>query len=322
MTTLNSSFTSAGVFPYKIFKNNDVVESLNNGMVRPTHLQVIPTNKCNLSCGFCSCKDRDRRAEVGYGSLCRSLSTMAAMGAKSITITGGGEPLMYPDICSLIDYCDTIGIKTGLVTNGLLLERVPGECLSKLTWCRVSFSDERAVDGFEYIIRAAVDSAPDVDWAFSYVVTRNYDRDKLSFIVDLANRLGFTHVRVVSDLIDIDGSEPMARVKESLTVDDSKVIYQPRQEYTRGSNPCYISLLKPVLGADGYIYPCCGAQYAIDGERLDLVSQMRMGVIEEFPGLVFDQMFFDGSICDRCYYSGYNEALGEMLSDVKHIEFV
>jgi MoaA/NifB/PqqE/SkfB family radical SAM enzyme len=244
------------------------------------------------------------------------------MGVKSITITGGGEPLMYPQIDQLIAGAILSGIKVGLVTNGLLLGNLDGETLGGLTWCRVSFSDERKTEGLEDIIKKAVKSAPDVDWAFSYVVTRDYDKEKLSFIIDLANRLGFTHVRVVSDLIDIDGSEPMDKVRESLAVDDSRVIYQPRQEYTRGSNPCYISLLKPVFGADGRIYPCCGAQYAIDGAKLDLISQMQMGDITDFPSLVSDQMFFDGSVCDRCYYSEYNKALDEMLSPIKHIEFV
>jgi len=213
-------------------------------------------------------------------------------------------------------------MKVGLVTNGLLLSGLHDYYIKKLTWCRVSFSDERGTGGFEDIITRAVTASPGVDWAFSYVVTKNYDRDKLEFIIDLATRLNFTHVRVVSDLIDLDGCEPMDKVKESIRVDDSLAIYQSRQDFTRGQNPCYISLLKPVLGADGNVYPCRGAQYAIDGEKLDLVSQMSMGSINEFPSLVSDQMFFDGTVCDRCYYSEYNNALEDMLCPMKHLEFV
>lgn len=319
----HNSFTAAGVFPYKIFKNKDVVDSIGNGVVRPVHVQVSPTNRCNQSCSFCSYKDRDRKTEIELDVLCDAVSTFAGLGTKGITITGGGEPLMYPHIGALIDCAVRNGIKVGLVTNGLLLGELPGFYMSKLTWCRVSCSDEKDTDGIQEILSSAIDRAPGVDWALSYVVTRNYDRDKLSFLVGLANRLNLTHVRVVSDLLDLGYSESMDKVKESLSgMDDSKVIYQPRQCYSVGHNPCYISLLKPLLGADGYIYPCCGVQYAIDGEKYDFIDRMKMGTTEEIADIVRYQEFFDGSICDRCYYSGYNDAVGAMISPMKHLEFV
>ena len=82
-----------------------------------------------------------------------------------------------------------------------------------------------------------------------------------------------------------------------------------------------ISLLKPVIGPEG-IFPCCGTNYAIKGVKRKPVDKMRMGSLEDFPSILDNQKYFDGSICDVCYYSQYNDALNKIKNVPKHRSFV
>jgi hypothetical protein len=145
-------------------------------------------------------------------------------------------------------------------------------------------------------------------------------------MVLFANENDFSHVRIVSDILsDIDYSGGMFAIQKHLEekgIDQSLVIYQNRSIWEKGTKNCYISLLKPVISADGKIYPCCGAQYAIKGEEGNLPDVMCMGGIEDFTKIFENNIPFNGSVCDKCYYTDYNKALDVLLNGINHKEFV
>jgi len=235
---------------------------------------------------------------------------------------------MYSDIGMIIKMFDQAGISVGLVTNGLLLDKLSTEVFEHITWCRISCSDERKfTEGTKEIISKAIAHGPIVDWAFSYVVLapESFDPDNLAAYTNFANTNEFTHIRVVSDLIKIEEATAMVWVKEALkkrAVDDRLVIYQGRKEYVHGQERCLISLLKPVIAADGYLYPCCGAQYAQGDEDLDMPEDMRIGRMDQIKELYGKQKYFNGSVCTRCYYKNYNDLLGALTCRISHGRFV
>ena len=164
-----------------------------------------------------------------------------------------------------------------------------------------------------------------VDFAFSYVVTDKLDIENLAAFIRFANAYNFTHVRVVSDLLNLEGVGSMDFVKYALagmSVDLSRVVFQGRKEYNPGQKKCLISLLKPNIGADGFIYPCGGVQYAQKDMALDYAKTMRLGAVNDIMKIYEDQAHFDGSVCSRCYYSEYNEVLELLMSEMKHESFV
>jgi len=64
------SYSSANIFPMKIFRNYDLINFiLKHKMIIPYHLQFNPTNKCNFNCSFCSCSNRDRELEFDFRDL-------------------------------------------------------------------------------------------------------------------------------------------------------------------------------------------------------------------------------------------------------------
>jgi organic radical activating enzyme len=276
---------AANSIPVKMFKSKDLMKELNNKWIVPIHVQLIPTNKCNLKCKFCSCSDRKKNLELSLNQIEEIADNLSMVHCAAVTITGGGEPLLHPKINEIIDLFYHRNIKIGLVTNGYLASRLSKESWYKITWCRISGSDDRAVP------LKMLPIYDKIDWAFSYVVTKDFKLDNLLEYINFANNNGFTHVRVVSDILD-DKLE-MFHVKQLVTksgVNLSKVIFQDRSEYTTGMKNCYISLLKPNIAADGYIYPCC-----LDGNETVLIEKM---------GLLINKQIKDVEIGDKIYNNG------------------
>jgi len=308
------SYTSASMLPAKLIQRGCAVD----GLIRPVHAQILPTNRCNLNCRFCSCRNRDRGLELEWPRLERCLVTLRALGCQAITVTGGGEPLLYPYIEDLVNRAKELGLEVGIVTNGTMMRCWPGP----VTWCRISASDEANRIPLFY---ETVSVSPWIDWAISYVVSSEPDIDNIAAHVQCANSLDMTHLRLVSDLVDLDRVPSMNQIRDQIRargIDDRKVIYQGRKEWTRGVPRCLISLLKPVIGPDGGIYPCCGVQYAAQEQALDMVAGWSMGQIEDLAEIYGRQRHFDGARCARCYYGDYNTVLAAMHGRLHHREFV
>ena len=332
------SYASANVFPLKLLLHEDLIHScIHEKKVIPIHIQLNPTNKCIFDCSFCSCSNRDRRLELPYPELISFMEKAKELGCKSVTITGGGEPLLYPKFDEMVTALNELGIEMGLVTNGALLDAISDGSISKMTWIRISVSDEMpeqlerhlglSFDRWLKVLSNIVKNNRRVDWAFSYVVTENSKPELIAKILKFANEHNFTHIRLVNDIFRADQLKPVMEyikwaIRTIYKIDDRIVNYQDRAYWTKGQNPCYISLLKPVVDAGGYILPCCGTMYALEKPSRDYEPSMRMGHIRDFEDLIHEQKFFDGSRCVKCYYYGYNLVLGTLLKGLKHVNFV
>jgi len=313
-----TSYTAADIFPAKLAQRANNCQF--HGKIQPTHVQLCPTNKCNLNCSFCSCSDREKGQKLSIDRIAFLISDMASLGTNAVTITGGGEPTLYPDIDRVISMCNAKRIRVGLVTNGITLKNVHPQAIDSLSWCRISVSDDRDIDSLLPDLWCIIKASPRCDFAFSYVVTKDCDIRKIQCIIDFANDNGFSHIRLVSDLMDLDNVPDMESIKQQLS-NDELVIYQGRKEYDAGSKRCLISLLKPVIAPDGYIYPCCGVQYATD-DTGKFPEAMRMGRMEDIRNIYATQAFFDGSVCSKCYYKNYNDFLEVLTKNLDHMEFV
>ncbi len=233
---------------------------------------------------------------------------------------------MHKRIFDIIKGISGMGIEIGLVTNGLLLNDVPRDIFSRITWIRISSGDNRSFSKtYKKKLERALERGKNTDFAFSHVVTKNPNYKTIIGLVKFANKNAFTHVRLVSDILKAEASKDMKAIKKRLSdagADDDTVIYQGRKEWTKGDRNCYISLLKPVVGGDGFLYPCCGTQYALANPARDYEKTMRMGLATDIDKLYERQEHFNGSVCAKCYYKDYNDALKILLSEVHHKKFV
>ena len=71
---------------------------------------------------MCDIWKADRAAEISVEEIDRHLDDMASLHVEWVVFSGG-EPLMHSDLFRLADRLRSRGLRTTLLTTGLLLER-------------------------------------------------------------------------------------------------------------------------------------------------------------------------------------------------------
>lgn len=201
---LDTSFTSTGA---KLFHHQEAMQALRDGKGRPISCWVAPTDVCNAKCAFCSVGERVGDV-LRFSQIKEFLDQLVPLGLKSVTFSGGGNPLIYKcketgyGINELIEYAhDTLGLEVAMITNGMPLveyqqpvETMTGgymfphgtkvkrlswrnlkpENLDKLTWCRISMA------GLDHNHKEQEVFVPDFDptktaLGFSWIMSDSYE---------------------------------------------------------------------------------------------------------------------------------------------------
>jgi MoaA/NifB/PqqE/SkfB family radical SAM enzyme len=92
------------------------------GLVHTSHpllVQIIPTRRCNIDCGYCN--EYDKVSDpVPTPVLKHRIDKLADLGT-SVVAFSGGEPMLHPDLDDLIRHIRRRGMMAGLITNGYFL---------------------------------------------------------------------------------------------------------------------------------------------------------------------------------------------------------
>lgn len=90
----------------------------------PIHVVIHPTVLCNHSCDFCYHTEaiRERKSPLksrvlDANRVVRLIEEIESLGAKNIILSGGGEPLMHPEIVMIVSKLNSIKIDSFLYTN-------------------------------------------------------------------------------------------------------------------------------------------------------------------------------------------------------------
>ncbi len=86
----------------------------------PTHLQIEPTNECNLRCPVCFITNNINKLKKGSMSFDNFKQIIDELGKYLLFLHfwGWGEPFLNSDFCRMIKYAKSKGIKIITSTNG------------------------------------------------------------------------------------------------------------------------------------------------------------------------------------------------------------
>lgn len=124
----------------------------------PQHLTIFPTIKCNLRCGMCwwwgengiAFKYTSSKEDIIYNELTfkeiSSLLEQARIWKSSVGFIGG-EIFVRKDMIDLLAFAQNLGIRTGIVTNGTLINQRIAEALSQMDNLEITIS----IDGTKEI---------------------------------------------------------------------------------------------------------------------------------------------------------------------------
>uniref|UniRef100_A0A6M3INT4 Putative radical SAM superfamily protein n=1 Tax=viral metagenome TaxID=1070528 RepID=A0A6M3INT4_9ZZZZ len=297
---LRENYCTADTFPGKL------LHAMLRRPLRPLHVRIYPTNRCNGSCSWCSYGNRDVRDELPVADVLAILGRLRGLGTGAVTFAGGGEPTVHPGIVTMIERAAAYDMAVGLVTNGIRVGHL-SDVAELISWVRVSArgADEVARVAALGARRAGVSfvySSAGDDAALRDVLSASVDDDRIS------------HVQIVQNIFDrnLSMDYPLSVARTS-----PKIFVRQTRERQAWRGTCWSSLVRPVIGADGYVYPCCSAQHSMDDDRKRLSEDMRMCWWEDFAA---DEPY--EARCRNCFYTPYNRVLGAAMAEYADPEFI
>lgn len=210
-------FTSTGA---KFWHHPEALKGLREGTPRPVVAHIMPTDICQHTCAFCSVATRDGDV-LKLEQITTFLDQLTPIGLKAVILSGGGNPILYPQFNELVDVIWRRNLQIGLITNGMPLKDYPDgrvswknvkpSTLDKLTWVRISMS---GLDHKEREVYVPDISRTNTTLGFSYVYHDHYttpeepNHGKVSTQDDLI-KLGLP--RRIPDLAADDRYETLVR---------------------------------------------------------------------------------------------------------------
>lgn len=330
----------------------------------PLHVKMDLTELCNHRCPACFYGEAHRnlgieRTNIAKGSRSIPVDTvrevvqaLAAGGTRAVTLVGGGEPLLHPEIHEVLRTMNDCELQFGVITNGA---RPMDEELERLlvgaAWIRVSL-DTLDAALYERLHRPKGKLGGNLERTLANLRNLLARRDRttvgVSFLVQEESapqilpfcrgvkelgvdyvqykpvyRAGGTqdeHRRFVSRLL------PDLRAAHELAGPDFKVITMldrmgDHSTASRDFKRCWVHALTCHVGADSRVYPCCVSAYAAP-MALGSLAEQGFDAIWRGPArlAVIEQLRADR--CPPCWSDQTNSILEAALVGAPHPDFL
>ena len=256
---LKESFTSTG---QKLFHHQEAMQALRDGSGKPIHAWLAAHDLCNHKCTFCSVGERAGDV-LSFNVIRPYFETLSGLGLKAVTLSGGGNSILYKcretgaDFNDLVDFLYGLGLQIGVITNGMPMKEyettiseidasligikpqtretmvrmswksVRPETLDKMTWCRISMS------GIDHNHREQEVFVPDFDptkttLGFSWIMSDSYEEP--------SHKHGW--VSTPEDIKTAMDNRKVVMAEERLPFIENKI-----RGYVEQHNPSYVRLL-------------------------------------------------------------------------------
>ena len=294
--------------------DGDALARLKAGYLWPPHVVFHITSRCQLPCPHCCYSNRDKNQSIAWDDILALLPALQRNGTRAIEHSGG-EPTLYPRCAELVRIIADMGFKQGLITNGLkLAETLSPEDMAHCTWIRVS------LDAITQGITIPHFQAPAATTVTaSYVWGTQSDASTLGLAADWCNKQGVT-CRVVPDVWLPFRAPQRDECRKTCESIGGPLYMVDRDAERQPPVQCLTAWLKPMIGWDSHVYPCCyGTTYEWNRK---LPHAFRVCNMRDF-----EQFFTETPITDRlhrcsnCLGWEENDLLAAAMADVEHEEF-
>jgi MoaA/NifB/PqqE/SkfB family radical SAM enzyme len=274
------------------------------GEVRgPVHVRIKPVNACNESCWFCAYRagglslgdEMELRDRIPPAKMFEIVDDLIALDVRAVAFSGGGEPLLYPELPETIRRLAAGRIAVGCLTNGFALSGEVAEALARdATWVRISidgwdgpsYARSRRVreDAFERVLRNGerfvAATGGRCTLGFSFIVTRE-NAEHLAEFCARARTLGAAHVKLSACVVANEAAEneayhaaiaatvaaeiARARALEGPGFEILDHYHALGSRFERANRSCPMLDLLTVIGADCAVYTCQDKAYTEAG---------------------------------------------------------
>ncbi|MCB1724672.1 MAG: radical SAM protein [Chromatiaceae bacterium] len=162
-------------------------------------VQIHLTRRCNLECRHCYSSSSPRATDaLTPGVLRTALDELAGEGYTWASFSGG-EPMLYPQLSEVLGHARSLGIRTGIVSNGMLLSPRRLDAIAPVTDLLVISLDGKPAShnamrnspkAFDTMaMRLPELRARDIDFGFLFTLTQ-HNLDELPWVVEFAVNVG------------------------------------------------------------------------------------------------------------------------------------
>lgn len=307
-----SIYTSTGI---KLLHHPEVLRSIKkNGFVRPISLQVAPTSRCNLNCSFCSNANRENHEDLDFERIYKLLRELSWIGLKTVEWTGGGEPTLYKHLAEAVKVAQGLDLQQGLITNGLLLNKLNSDVLASLKWIRIS------MNCLDYVKEIKIPAFGGT-LGFSYVVNEDSKPETLEILKKYADEYHPEYIRIVPNCQATMEQQEANNERLSAMVEAIGAPFFYQAKHFSTPEKCYWGYLKPFVLHNGMVYPCSSVVLNEDSEKT-FHSRYQWVSMEDLPNMYKHPMKGGNWGCSHCVFRTQNDLIASLRNPTGMENFV
>ena len=280
--------------------------------VAPIHISVWPTNRCQLNCDYCCCRKTARNeSELDIGMYKKALPILSRYGTKAIELSGGGEPLLWSHLSEAVEFAYQIGIKQSLITNGLALNDISSEVLSRFSWIRISVQSASHANKISY------ETIP-VKTNLSHIVPNGADLSTLTELHEFSKRKDIpTRIAVQRPC----SKEREYAVEIAVSTLGSPLFFSKKE--LGKPKGCYMAWIRAAIDWNGNFLPCPAIQLNEENEGF-IPNNFVLCNIGDIENWILNNKPHDLEYaCSFCNCGKEeNDFLHDLLEDVPDVDFV
>tara|TARA_Y100000310_G_scaffold306963_1_gene348586 strand:+ start:577 stop:1710 length:1134 start_codon:yes stop_codon:yes gene_type:complete len=276
----------------KLLQHTDVLNSIQNDKVfKPITIQLAPVEMCDSDCPFCSVAGRPLKSYIPFKEIKQILTDFKSLGAKSVEITGGGNPMIYRDketkenINDIIRLANDLEMDVGIITNSHLYKKLDDDVIDMISWLRVSLiklDEGKEPEDYNF------GKIPYSKLGFSYIIydgqkdeEGNYMADELSRTNRVYNGTTEETIKRMAKLIELHPDAKFVRIAGNCLIKGNNAAVRDRFKDVIKSvdennkffikdigydddafkDGCYVGLIRPYIapsphGGDYQVYIC------------------------------------------------------------------
>ena len=264
----------------KILSCYKEIKQILNGIIPfPRVVEIMPSNICNHTCKGCHSKalHNINPLFLNFRRLKALIDEFSKIGVEGMEISGGGEPLLYPQVVDLIKYANDKKIKVGLITNGTAFDKkMVKELVKNLLFIRLAL--DAANRKTYYLIHGHNDYSKVIDNIRHLVKERAANRSHitvgLKFLISQLNYNEIPKAAKVAKSLEVDylqfkllrnsryeikknWLEKISRlIKYTQNFAEKKFSIINTTEHSEIKKKCYLTPLHPCIGTNGDVYLC------------------------------------------------------------------
>ena len=217
-------------------------------------IYVEITNRCNLSCSFCSKVEKPLRNMTieEFKCVIKKIKDYT----DTIYLHVKGEPLVHPNLIEFLNVAEEHNIKVNLTTNGTLFPNLVDKLKECKSLKKINFSlhSENNKENYLEDIFKNVEKLQEVTVVYRLWTLNNGELDKKS--TQTVNKI-VSYYKLSTEIVDKIKNENNVKIKDRIFVDKDNEFEWPSITNHNSCGFCYALKTHIAILVDGTVVPCC-----------------------------------------------------------------